>query len=144
MGNVVQPNSTPIYVGSKVVGKVQGDIFYKFIRRNHFPRCPPAIAFDIDTLKHAEQAGAVKVQVTDKDTGTVGVGAAPCTISAGLAARRAKGLVDLGVFGLVTGSQHQRRTFPQSRAVVDHRKMARRQADLPGQRPEPQGLNALG
>ena len=68
---VVQSNSTPIYVGSKVIGCVQGDTFYKSISKSHYLRCPPAIAYDVDALDQAEQAGAVKVQVSDRDDGTV-------------------------------------------------------------------------
>lgn len=68
---VVQYNSTLIYVGSKVVGRVLGDTFQKTIRKDHFLQKPPAIAFDIDSLYKAEQAGAVKVQVTDRDSGQI-------------------------------------------------------------------------
>jgi len=67
----VQINSTPIYVRSKVVGIVQGNTFLKSIRKNHFLQKPPAIAFDIDSLNQAKQAGAVNVQVTDRNTGTI-------------------------------------------------------------------------
>ena len=68
---VIQSHSTLIYVGSKVVGRVVGDTFFKSIKKEHFLRKPPAIAFDITSLEQAEQAGAVKVQVTDSDSGIV-------------------------------------------------------------------------
>jgi hypothetical protein len=61
---------TPIFAGGRLIGKVQGDTFYKSIRKNHYLRRPPAIAFDIESLDQAEQAGADKVQVTDREDGT--------------------------------------------------------------------------
>lgn len=67
----VQSDYTPIYVGTRVVGGVKDDTFFKSIRKNHFLQIPPAIAFDIGSLEQAEHAGAVKVQVTDGDTGKV-------------------------------------------------------------------------
>ena len=68
---VVQTNYTPIFVGTRVVGVVRGDTFHKRIRKNHFLQKPKAIAFDIDSLEQAEQAGAIKVRVTDRDSGIV-------------------------------------------------------------------------
>jgi len=68
---VVQAHSTPIYVGGKVVGKVQGDTFYKSIRKNHFLQRPPAIASDIYSVHQAEESGTIMVQVTDIDNGTI-------------------------------------------------------------------------
>ena len=67
----VHSNYTPIFVGTRVVGKVQGDTFFKSLRKNHFLQKPPAIAFDIDSLHQAGEAGAVKVQVTDRDSGII-------------------------------------------------------------------------
>lgn len=62
--------SKPIYAGSRVVGQVIGNTFYKSVSSSkHFLRTPPAIAFDVATLAQAEEAGARKVCVTDKDTG---------------------------------------------------------------------------
>jgi len=67
-----QDNCTPIYIGNKVVGKVKGDVFYKFIRGSkHILKKPPAIAFDIDSLIQAERAGAVWVQITDCESRTI-------------------------------------------------------------------------
>ena len=68
-----QPHNTtktPIFVGSKVIGHVSGDTFYKTISGSrHILRKPRAIAFDISTLHDAEAAGARKVHITDADTG---------------------------------------------------------------------------
>ena len=55
---VVQSNYTPIFVGTRVVGAVKGDTFFKTIRKSHFLRKPPAIAFDTNSLEQAKQAGA--------------------------------------------------------------------------------------
>jgi hypothetical protein len=66
-----QNNSTLIFAGSKVIGKVVDGIFYKNINRAHYLRQPPAIAFDIDSLNQAEKAGASWVQVIDRDRGIV-------------------------------------------------------------------------
>jgi hypothetical protein len=57
-------------VGTRVVGRVQGDTFHKSIAPNHYLTTPPAIAFDISTLEDAEQAGAVWVEVKDRVTKT--------------------------------------------------------------------------
>lgn len=68
----VQSDCIPIRVGNQVVGQVKGDTFYKSIRASkHMLKIPPAIAFDVSTLKDAERAGAMKVQVTDSESGTV-------------------------------------------------------------------------
>jgi hypothetical protein len=62
--------STPIRVGGRVVGKVEGDTFYKSLDGSrHFLRIPPAICFDVQSLKEAERAGAVYTEVTDRETG---------------------------------------------------------------------------
>jgi len=55
----------------RVIGKVDGDTFYKSIRKNHYLQRPPSIAFDVESLEQAEQAGAVNVQVTDRENGTI-------------------------------------------------------------------------
>lgn len=62
----------PIYVGSKTVGAVKGDCFFKRVMASaHFLRKPPAIAFDVSTLRDAEAAGAKWVEVTDAESGRV-------------------------------------------------------------------------
>ena len=68
--NAGQPYSTPIYVGSKVVGKVEDNTFYKSIHGSrHLLRRPPAIAFDISSILDAESVGATYAKVTDLDSG---------------------------------------------------------------------------
>ncbi len=64
--------STPIFVNGQVVGRVYGDVFRKSVRASvHFLRRPRAIAFDISTLHDALDAGAVRVEVLDKESGRV-------------------------------------------------------------------------
>jgi len=67
----VHSNYTPIFVGTRVVGAVKGDTFFKSMRKNHFLQKPPAIAFDIDSLNQAEQAGAIYIEVINRDSGTI-------------------------------------------------------------------------
>ena len=63
---------TAIYAQGRAIGTVRGDTFYKSIRGSaHILRTPRAIALDLGSLEQAEQAGAVNVQVTDTETGTV-------------------------------------------------------------------------
>lgn len=62
----------PVRVGNHVVGKVSGDTFLKSVDGSrHFLRVPPAICFDVQSLKDAEQAGAVYAEVTDRETSKV-------------------------------------------------------------------------
>jgi len=71
-GKYPKTHYTPIYVGRKIVGEVQDDVFLKrLIGSKHFLRVPPGIAFDIDSLKQAEKAGARKVKIIDKETGKI-------------------------------------------------------------------------
>ena len=53
----------------KVIGYVEGDTFHKTIKQEHYLRQPNAIAFDTSSLEQAEQAGAIKIVVSDSDTG---------------------------------------------------------------------------
>lgn len=62
---------TDILVKGKVVGRVKGETFYKTLHSNHFLTQPPAIAFDVDSLEDARDAGASFVCVTNSDTGQV-------------------------------------------------------------------------
>ncbi len=65
-------NSTPIFLGNKVVGHVVGNVFKKRLSKKiHFLRIPPAIANDTSVLKQAEMQGATIFQVIDKDTGDI-------------------------------------------------------------------------
>jgi len=65
-----QTNQIQIYVGKRIVGRVEGNTFYKSIAPNHYLTTPPAIAFDETTLEDAVKAGAVWVEVRDKKTST--------------------------------------------------------------------------
>lgn len=69
--NTLQHSKTIHRGDGRVIGKVEGETFYKSIRKSHYLRRPPAIAFDVESLVQAEQAGAVNVQVTDRDDGTI-------------------------------------------------------------------------
>ena len=61
-----------IFAGKKVVGYVNDGIFYKNVKSSiHFLRKPPAIAFDVQSLRDARAAGASKAQIIDQDTGTI-------------------------------------------------------------------------
>jgi len=65
-------NSTPIYAGGKVVGRVENKTFCKtIIGSKHLLRIPPAIAFDVTSLEAAESAGAQMVWVKDVETASV-------------------------------------------------------------------------
>ena len=68
-----QPNTgTPIYRadGRAVVGRVEGDTFYKRARSTvHLLRRPRAWACDVDALDQARAAGAEWVEILDQDTG---------------------------------------------------------------------------
>jgi hypothetical protein len=63
--------SEPIYANGRVIGQVRRDTFYKSIASNHYLRKPPAIAFSVESLNQAEKAGALHVEVKDRDTGTI-------------------------------------------------------------------------
>lgn len=63
---------TNIYARGKVVGAVRDGEFRKTLSSSkHFLRKPPAIAFDISTLRDAQDAGAILVTVVDRDTGSI-------------------------------------------------------------------------
>ena len=67
-----QSNCTPIYRadGRAIVGRVEGDTFYKRARSTvHLLRRPRAWACDVDALDQARAAGAEWVEVHDLDTG---------------------------------------------------------------------------
>lgn len=61
----------PIYAGSRIIGTVKGDCFYKSIAANGYLQKPRAICFSVDSLNRAERLGATHVQVRDKDTGDI-------------------------------------------------------------------------
>jgi hypothetical protein len=65
------PNQIPIYIAQRVIGVVAGDTFHKTISGGkHVLRRPRAIAFDRCTLRDAAAAGATRVEVLDRETGT--------------------------------------------------------------------------
>ena len=67
-----QSNSIPIYRadGRAVVGRVEGDTFYKTARSTvHMLRQPRAWACDVDALDQARAAGATRVVILDQDRG---------------------------------------------------------------------------
>jgi len=67
-----QSHYTPIRVGGKIVGEVIDDEFCKTLCGSiHFFYKLDCWAFDIDSLKQAEKAGASTVKITDKETGIV-------------------------------------------------------------------------
>ena len=66
-----QAKYTKIYAQGKLVGNVKADgIFCKTIKENQYLKYPvKSIAFDVQSLKDAEQAGATWVHVRDTQTG---------------------------------------------------------------------------
>lgn len=60
----------PIRVGKRMVGVVRGSYFVKNVHGSkHFMRIPPAIAFDLSSIKNAEDNGAIVAMIVDKETG---------------------------------------------------------------------------
>jgi hypothetical protein len=58
-----------IHLGKRVVGKVKGDVFIKSVKASkHFLHFPPAIAFDVDSLRQAGEAGEHSVRVIDTES----------------------------------------------------------------------------
>lgn len=73
-GATRHPKNTPIFVRGRdrPIGYVEGGVFRKSVRASiHFLSRPRAIAFDRSTIEDAEKAGALWVEVTDSDSGTV-------------------------------------------------------------------------
>lgn len=64
-------NGTQIYAGNRKVGYVRQDTFHKKIKSSGYLKYPRAIAFDIDSLEQAEQAGATQVKIIDSEDGTI-------------------------------------------------------------------------
>lgn len=68
---VTKKQGEPIYSGARVVGHVKAGIFHKVVSGSkHFLQKPPGIAFDVSSLKAAQAAGAVHVEVYDRETRT--------------------------------------------------------------------------
>ena len=61
-------NYIAIHAGGKVVGKVQGDRFIKYVKASkHQLRRPPAWALDFQSLADAEWLGARTVEIIDTE-----------------------------------------------------------------------------
>jgi len=67
----IHQNKKPVYskFRKRPVGDVIGQEFVKRIGRSGFLKQPPAICFEVYTLKQAEEAGARVIRVIDKDSG---------------------------------------------------------------------------
>jgi hypothetical protein len=60
-----------IFAGGRVVGNVQNGVFYKsIIGSRHILRQPPGIAFSVASIQAAQQAGALRLEIIDTETGT--------------------------------------------------------------------------
>lgn len=64
-------DSKPIYLGSRIIGRVKNNTFYKTIRSNHILHSPPGLALSVDSLVQAENAGATAIEIKDKELGNV-------------------------------------------------------------------------
>ena len=64
--------SRPVYLNGRVIGYVSSGVFRKSVSASkHFLRSPKAICFDRCTLRDAEAAGAMALEVRDQETGTL-------------------------------------------------------------------------
>jgi hypothetical protein len=82
----------PIFAGGRVIGTVSGGVFYKVISfSKHALRTPPGIAFDVSTLDDAENAGADRVDILDKETGKHYLASLALVRSAGFSLNRGFG-----------------------------------------------------
>ena len=71
-GATAKANCTPIRSSSgKTVGEVRQGTFFKHLRTSGFVRNPPGISFELQSLDQVERAGAVRVEITNQDTGIV-------------------------------------------------------------------------
>jgi len=63
----------PIFAeNGKVIGEVKNGVFSKKLSGSrHFLRKPPAICFDVVSLKQAEAAGAIRIEITDMENGKI-------------------------------------------------------------------------
>ena len=61
----------PVYVNGRVVGRIEGNTFYKTIRKGLYLESPPGIAFEETSIDDAIKMGASKVEVKDTDTGVI-------------------------------------------------------------------------
>lgn len=64
--------SVKIYAAGRVVGIVDGEVFYKTVSASkHFLHTPRAIALDTQSLVDARDAGAFFVEIHDRESGEV-------------------------------------------------------------------------
>ncbi len=69
---------SPVFVGAVVVGNVSGGVFTKTARGSrHMLRSPRGWALDLQSLRDAEGAGAVTVEIVDVESGITY--SAPCS-----------------------------------------------------------------
>ena len=67
-----QSDYTTIYAMGRTVGSVKDGVFSKTIKENQYLKYPvKSIAFDVQSLEDAEQAGANRVQVKDTQSGVI-------------------------------------------------------------------------
>ena len=67
---ISQFHYTKIGAKGKVVGRVVGDVFEKrVVKADHFFRIHLCYCFEIESLEHAQKAGARWVKIVEKDTG---------------------------------------------------------------------------
>jgi len=91
-GNFTNKSSKKIMAGGKTFGIIYGAELRKSVfGSRHFLKKPPAIAFDRGALDRAEQAGAVRVRVVDRETGIVYTASIAHIRRAGLAINRGFG-----------------------------------------------------
>ena len=65
-------STVAIYAQGRCVGEVRGDTFYKTVRGSkHMLRKPRAWAIDMQSLADAEALGAVRVEITDRESDSV-------------------------------------------------------------------------
>jgi len=81
---------TNIYVDGVVVGFVEGDTFYKTVKRSaHFLQRPAAIAFALSSLEDATNAGARFVQLYEHERGVTYRASIAYVLEHGFATQRA-------------------------------------------------------
>ena len=60
-------SARPFYANNRKVGRIDGDTLKKTVDADkHFLRCPPAIAFELDSLRQVRAEGVQWAEVTDK------------------------------------------------------------------------------
>ncbi|MCO6450410.1 MAG: hypothetical protein J5I90_06435 [Caldilineales bacterium] len=67
----MQPDISIIRASGRVVGRVEGGVFYRTIRTRHILRAPPALAFEAEVIGEIEAAGAGQMVIGNVDTGRI-------------------------------------------------------------------------